>query len=82
MELKKRVGIFEEDAAILERIASSFGEGSKEYTAVKHASIALWYVLAEDHEGFQKYVVQFEGDLSPEQRAHLLEMGIDPDSAG
>jgi hypothetical protein len=36
-------------------------------------------VLTEDNKKFEEYVAKFQGDLSPEQRAHLTEMGIDPD---
>ena len=78
--MKERIGLFEEDSKILEKLAKQHGESSKEHAALKRAAIALWYALAEGHENFQKYIDKFEGDLSPEQRAHLIEMGIDPDS--
>ena len=80
MTMKERISLFEEDSKILEILASQHGENSKEYAALKRAAITLWYALAEGHESFQKYVDKFEGDLSPEQRVHLVEMGIDPDS--
>jgi hypothetical protein len=79
MSMKQRISLFENDAKLLERIASGYDKGSSEYVALKHASIALWYVLAEGHEKFKKYIEQFEGDLTSEQRGHLLTMGIDPD---
>jgi hypothetical protein len=44
-----------------------------------HAAIAFGYALIDDFERFKEYVVRFQGDLSPEQRSHLLAMGIDPD---
>jgi hypothetical protein len=72
--------LFEEDSRILERLANQHGEGSKEYAALKRAAIALWYALAEGHDSFQKYIDEFEGELSPEQRARLIGMGIEPDS--
>jgi len=80
MKMKERINLFEEDSRILEKLANQHVEGSKEYAALKRAAIALWYALAEGHESFQKYIDKFEGDLSPEQRAHLIEIGIDPDS--
>jgi len=80
MKMKQRVHLFEEDSKILEKLADQHAEGSKEYAALKHAAIALWYVLAESHDKFKVYVDKFGGDLSPQQRAHLIEMGIDPDS--
>jgi hypothetical protein len=80
MTMKERISLFEEDSKILEKLASQHGENSKEYAALKRAAIALWYALTEGHERFQKYIKKFEGDLSPEQRAHLIEMGIDPHS--
>jgi len=79
MNLKNRIHLFDEDSRILEGIAKQYGEGSREYAALKHAGIALWYVLAEDHEKFKGYVAKFEGELTPAQRAHLIQMGIDPD---
>ncbi len=81
MSMKKRIHLFEEDSKILENIARRHREDSKEYIALKHASIVLWYVLTEGHEKFKQYVDKFEGDLRPEQRVHLAEMGIDPDDA-
>jgi hypothetical protein len=80
MSMKERIHLFEEDSKILETIANQYAAGPREYVAVKHAAIALWYVLVEDHERFKDYVVKFEGDLTAEQRAHLAAMGIDPDS--
>jgi hypothetical protein len=71
--------MFEDDSKILERIANQYSEASEEHVALKHASIALWYALTEGHERFQKYVETFQGDLTDAQRAHLKEMGIDPD---
>ena len=32
-----------------------------------------------DYDRFKDYVEKFEGDLSPEQRADLAALGIDPD---
>jgi len=43
------------------------------------AAIALWYVSTRNYQAFKDYVTKFEGDLTPEQRSHLAEMGIDPD---
>ena len=77
--MRKRHGLFEEDARILEEIATKYGEESREHRAVKHAAIALYYVMFQDYEGFQDYVKKFEGDITPDQRARLIEMGIDPD---
>lgn len=71
--------IFEEDTKTLEAIASTFDEGSRQYEAVRHASIALWYVLTEGHDRFAQYVATFEGPLSEEQKSPLRQMGIDPD---
>jgi len=79
MNLKQRIGLFEEDSKILEAIAGQYGNESREYAALQHSAIALWYVLAEDNEKFKEYVAKFQGDLSPEQKAHLAEMGIDPE---
>ena len=79
LTLRRRVHLFEEEARILENISTQYADGSKEYRALKHAAIALWYALAENFEGFSKYVEKFQGGLTAEQRAHLQEMGIDPD---
>ena len=63
--------LFEEDAAVLEEIASQYGEESVQYRALKHSAIALWWALTDGHDTFASYVTRFEGDLTPEQRAHL-----------
>ena len=80
MTMKERISLFDEDSQILERLASQHGENSREHAALRRAAIALWYALTEGHDSFQKYIDKFDGDLSPEQRAHLIELGIDPDS--
>ena len=77
MNPKKRMELFEHDSKVLEAIAKQYDEGSIEYLAIKHAAIALFYVLAEDHQKFAEYWTK--GDLTLEQRAHLIAMGIDPD---
>jgi hypothetical protein len=79
MSLKDGITAFDSDAKILERIASRYDETSTEHAALKHAAIALWYVSTTNYEAFKDYVTKFEGDLTPEQRSHLTEMGIDPD---
>jgi hypothetical protein len=71
--------MFEEDARILEKIAGQYAEGSSEYEALKHAAIALFYVLSQCHEQFSNYWESFHGDLTEEQKRHLRAMGIDPD---
>jgi hypothetical protein len=80
MNARDRIEMFEEDSRILEEIARQYSETSREHAAVRHAAIALWYALTEGHERFKKYIETFEGDLTEEQRTHLREMGIDPDS--
>ncbi len=77
--LGDRIRMFEDDSKILAQVAGKYPEDSPEYAAVKHAAIALWYVLVDGHEQFTKYVEQFDGDLSPEQREYLLRMGVIPD---
>ena len=78
--MKRGIEIFEEDSKILERIAGQYGADSKEYAALAHAGLALLYVLKEGNEKFMEHIVAPESGLTPEQRAHLMELGIDPDS--
>jgi hypothetical protein len=78
MGMKDRIHLFEEDSRVLENIAKQHGEESREYATLKRAGIALWYVLTEGHEKFKDYLDTFNGDLTPAQRVHLTEMGIDP----
>lgn len=80
MTLGDRVKMFDDDSVTLEAIAKRFHESSPEYRALKHASIALWFVLTEGHERFAEYVAKFEGPLSEEQKTHLKQLGIDPDA--
>jgi hypothetical protein len=79
MNLKDRIGAFENDATILEQIARRYDATSTEHVVLKRAAIALWYVTTTRHEEFKDYVTRFEGDLTPEQRSHLRAIGIDPD---
>jgi hypothetical protein len=79
MSLKDRIPVFENDAKILEHIASRYDVTSAEHAVLKRAAIALWYVSTTSYHEFRDYVTKFEGDLTPEQRGHLKAMGIDPD---
>jgi hypothetical protein len=79
MDLKSRVQAFEKDSRILEKIVSNYPEDSIEYQTLKRAAIALWFALTERYAEFKEYVENFDGDLTPEQKQHLRELGIDPD---
>jgi hypothetical protein len=74
-----RTRAFEDDAKILERIASQYDDASTEHAALKRAAIALWYVSTTNYEAFKDYVSMSGADLTPEQRSYLTAMGIDPD---
>jgi hypothetical protein len=81
MSQKDRLEMFEHHAAILERVAKQYTEGSAEHSAIRQAAIALWYALSQHGDDFLARLDQWErGDLSPEQVAHLKSMGIDPDA--
>ena len=75
MNLKARMQLFEDDAAVLGDLAQQFDENSKEHLALRHASIALWYVMLEGHDQFKEYVAKLER-VTAEQKAHLAEMGV------
>jgi hypothetical protein len=79
MSLKDRVELYERQAAILDRVAKKHDEGSPEYAAVRQAAIALWFALTERYDDFLEYLKKFDSELTPEQKAHLKSMGIDPD---
>ena len=78
MTLKDRITAFDNDATLLRRIASQYDETSDEWAALKRAAIALWYVSTNHYEAFREFAAQLEGDLTPEQRSHLMAMGIAP----
>ncbi len=78
--MKERIEMFENDSRFLESIAKQYHPDSKEYMALEHAAIALWYVLTADYERFTEYIRTYKGDLTPQQRVHLAQLGIDPDS--
>jgi hypothetical protein len=79
MSLRDGIGEFENDAKVLERIASQFDETSIEHAALKRAAIALWLALTTNYQGFKECLINWEGGLTREQRSHLKGMGIDPD---
>jgi hypothetical protein len=73
--------LYERQAPILEAVAKRYDEKSPEYTAIKQASIALWYALSQPNDDFVAYLQNWEsGELTPEQIAHLKSMGIDTDA--
>ena len=78
--MKRGIDIFEEDSKILETIAKQYDEDSREYAALTHAALALLYVLTEKNEKFMEHIVANKDGLTPEQRAHLRSIGVDPDS--
>jgi len=47
LSLKDRIALYERQAPILEAVAKRYDEKSPEYTAIKQASIALWYALSQ-----------------------------------
>ena len=77
MSLKDRIHSFEEDSKILKEIAQHYGESSAQYAVLKRATVALWYVSSQDYEKFDDYMKNVDAELTPEQQAHLSEMGID-----
>jgi hypothetical protein len=79
MNLQDAMRAFQDDASILQRIASKYGQPSTEYAALWRAGLALWYVSIKDYEGFDEFVRKCESGLTPEQRSHLTSIGIDPD---
>ena len=79
MSLNDRNAAFENDARILQRIASRYDATSTEHAVLKRAAIALWYVSTTGYEEFEDYVTNFGSDLTPEQRSRLTVMGLDPD---
>lgn len=78
MDLPDRIRAFEEDAKLLERIASQYDDASNEHAALKRAAMALWVVSTHNYEPFKDFVTTSGADLTPEQRSHLAAMGIDP----
>jgi hypothetical protein len=78
--MRRGIEIFEEDSKILERIAGQYDADSKEYAALVHAGLALLYVLKQGNEKFMEHIVAPESGVTAEQRAHLIGMGINPDS--
>ena len=81
MNAKERFDFLETNAAILESISKQYGIDSREYSALKNAGVALWFVVMEEYERFKEYLADFDQgrDLTPEEKARLIEMGIDPD---
>ena len=68
------------DAPVLEKIAGNYPEESVEYQVLKKAAFALLWSLTQHYAEFKEYLAKEEdGDLTPEQRQHLIDMGIDPD---
>ena len=80
MTVKQRFEEYERRAKVLESVASRYGERSQEYAVIQEAAIALLFVLTHDYDRFLEYRNRFEGELTPEQRAHLERLGIDPDA--
>lgn len=81
MSLKDRVKLYEGQAAILESVANKYPPESAEYNAIRQAAIALWYALSQPDDRFLTYLDKWNnGDLTPDQIAHLRSIGIDPDA--
>jgi hypothetical protein len=71
---------YESDAPVLEKIAGNYPEESVEHQVLKKAAFALSWSLIRHYTEFKEYLANEEqGVLTPEQRRHLINMGIDPD---
>ena len=67
--------------AQLEVLSGKYPEASTESESIRHAAQALAYIFSEGQwDKFTKYLETFNSPLSPEQREHLISMGIDPDT--
>jgi hypothetical protein len=81
LTLKERVELYGRQAAILERVANQYAEGSAERVAIRQAAIALWYALTEQKGDFLSFLQRWEkGELTLAEQAQLKSMGIDPDA--
>ena len=70
---------YERIATILEGIAKDYPDDSDESQAIKSAALALFYVRSENIKAkFEKFLEDFEEELTDSQIAHLKNMGLSP----
>jgi hypothetical protein len=75
----ERIRVLERESKILHELARKHRPDSNEYKAIEHAAFALHYALSEAYEGFRAFVRDSAKELSAEQKAHLAELGLDPE---
>jgi hypothetical protein len=68
-------------ASVLESIGDKYAAGSVERELLKKAAFALYFSTTYFNDQFEAFLSTFEvNGLSPEQKAHLQSMGIDPEA--
>jgi hypothetical protein len=72
----KRFEIFEEESAILKRIAGQYSHDSKEYLAIEHAAFALASVTQE-FDAFAAFIRDCSSELTDEQKAQKRSLGLE-----
>ena len=65
---------------ILGKISGNFETGSPQEVTVRRAAIALFFVMMHHGDSFEAYLANFDQKLTPEQLAHLKELGLETDS--
>lgn len=66
---------FEEESKVLQAIAGQYEQGSKENSAIRFAGFALLFALTEHLDEFDKFLKEYEQELTDEQKRWLADIG-------
>ncbi len=71
---------WEDNLKILESIANAFDKDSVQYKAIEEAAHALMFLNMHDDlkKAYEQFRMQFDKELSEDQKQHLRDMGIEP----
>jgi alpha-beta hydrolase superfamily lysophospholipase len=75
--MSKHFNDYEAHAQHLEKIAESLDKSGYAYRALEHAGWALAFVTMYHSQEFQNFLDELrQGELSPDQQAHLRRFGL------
>ena len=79
MSTKELLDRLRTSSAILETVARGYLEQSPEREAVEFAARGLVFACTDAPERFAAFLKDFDADLTPEQKANLVRLGIKPE---
>jgi hypothetical protein len=69
---------YESASAVLAKIAEKYPEDTAEYKTLQQAGFALFFAVVQHGTEFEQFLTEVGQELTPEQKEHLIKLGIRP----